>query len=400
MWAGPPVAPTSEAALSRVRAHRLARNVPLSANPDLNPALTPAGLLGQLVSAWDRIFVLCYAATCAVHTAAGAADGRRVWWPAVQPRVDVFDAAELDRRHAAVVRWAGCELSGRPAGRSGAPAVAEPCAFAHRLGGADWRRTSKHRLLALLAHLALVREAAARNLSSVLVVEADLVQAIAVEELFAEADAAARVARHVGHALAARRWGVVRLSAMFYSKEYLPGGRRRRGVRQCTNKCRCTPWEGAAGVDAPLRICKVAAAPQPEDTISRMLQKLHEWCDVRDTAAYAVHASAYAKFDAYYSRLLARPQWLKGNAAEVPAIDNWLPHAIDCLYVLPTLVSQPSMANSSQGATALMRQTSARNFMAYCAHDGPAVTPEESALDRKPMKLQHFATRHLYVLKD
>ena len=57
----------------------------------------------------------------------GDADGRRVWWPAVQRRVDVFDGADLDRRNIDVVRWAGCDLANRSAGRSGEPVTREPC---------------------------------------------------------------------------------------------------------------------------------------------------------------------------------------------------------------------------------------------------------------------------------
>lgn len=153
-----------------------------------------------------------------------------------------------------------------------------------------------------------------------------------------------------------------------------------------------------------LRVCEVAAAQKPGDTITHMLKGLHLWCDVRDTAAYAVHRSAYPVFLTYLERLEKLPTWLHNNAIDVPAIDNWLPHALPCLYVLPTLVSQPSAVNSSQGATAMMRQTSARNFMTFCVNNRSELrhgtAAEETTDERRPMKLHQFATRHLYVLKD
>ncbi|KAL3910109.1 MAG: hypothetical protein SGPRY_009182 [Prymnesium sp.] len=400
------LAPTTAVALARLHASQLASNVPLSASAELNPRLTPRGLLGQLLPTWERIFVLCYRDTCPVHRPSGAADGRRMWWPAIQRRVVVFDAEQIDRQNAHVVRWAGCELAERSAGRSGEPVLKEPCTFTHRSGGVDWRRTAKHRLLALLAHLTLVEEAKKRNLTSVLILEADLVASIAVQELSQSASHAALLAHRLRRAFATHEWAVARLSSMFYSKEYLPGGRRRHGSKACTRKCRCRPWIGSQSFQAlasGLQICEVSGAPQSSDTISQMLKDLHSWCDVRDTAAYAVHRSAFGVFTDYLDRLRLQPHWLRNNALEVPAIDNWLPHALPCLYVLPSLVSQPSADNSSQRATALMRQTSARNFMAYCTNSSAtsyhaSSESEQNMISGRPMKLHHFATRHLYVL--
>ena len=147
------VALSAAGALSRLHAERLAKNVPLSASELYNPALTPSSVLGRFLESWPSIFVLCYKETCDAHRHSGAADGRRVWWQSIQPRVVVFDGAEVDARHTDAVRWAGCDLPDAPAGRSGAPPTREPCTFAQPSGGADWRRTSKHRLLATLGDL-------------------------------------------------------------------------------------------------------------------------------------------------------------------------------------------------------------------------------------------------------
>ena len=402
--ATPPVAPTAASALSGLRARgwspSVASNVPLGSSAEYNPRLEPGALLGRLVEGFDRIFVLCYRESCAPHTAAGDADGRRVWWPAVQRRVDVFDGADLDRRNIDVVRWAGCDLANRSAGRSGEPVTREPCEFARRGGGADWRRTSKHRLHALLAHLTVVDEAARRNLSSVLVLEADAVPSLAVAELSADSRHASRVARRLSRAFATAPWSVARLSAMFYSKEFVGGGRG--GRRACTRRCACGRWAGAAIVEAVAaqpRLCEIAAAPNVSDTIGPMLTGLDTWCDVRDTAAYAVHRSAYPVFSAYLERLRAHPPWLRFGATELPAIDNWLPHALPCVYVLPTLVTQPTVTNASSEATGLMRQTSARNYLDVCG--GAAATVDAGPPPpRRPMKLSQFATRHMYVLRE
>ncbi len=415
------IAPTAPAALARLHAARLARgeplppsveslarNVPLSASTEYNPALTRNGLLGRFLETWEHIFVLCYRDSCPVHTPAGAPDGRRMWWPEVQRRVVVFDAADIDQRHIEIVRWAGCDLPNRTAGRSGDPASLEPCVFSRRAGGADWRRTSKHRLLALLAHLYLVDHAATLHLPNVLILEADLVQSLAVEELSrGDPEHASRVARRMGRAFATQPWSVARLSGMFYSKEFAPaapGGLRSRGHhrRLCSRKCSCRTWAGSASVHAIAslpRMCEVAAAPSPSDRIVPMLDALHSWCDVRDTAAYAVHRSAFGSFSAFLRRLRALPEWLRNNAIDVPAIDNWLPHTFPCVYVLPTLITQPSFANASQGTTNMMRQTSARNFLQYCAQRTAAAPLLGEPPKLRPMKLSSFATRHLYVLK-
>ena len=409
------IAPTAPSALVRLRAEHLARNVPLSAehlarnvplsaSTEYNPALTRTGLLGRFLETWEHIFVLCYRDSCPVHSPAGGVDGRRMWWPEVQDRVSVFDAADLDRQNIEVIRWAGCDLPNRSAGRSGDPATQDPCIFTRRAGGADWRRTSKHRLQALLAHLTLVDFAAKRNLSNVLILEADAVQSLAVEELSRDPELAFRVARRMGRAFDTQPWSVARLSGMFYSKEFAPAtpgslhGRRHR--RLCSRKCSCQRWDGSSLVDSIAslpRMCKVPAAPSPSDRIMPMVDALHTWCDVRDTAAYAVHRSAFATFSAYLKRLRSLPSWLQNNAIDIPAIDNWLPHTFPCIYILPTLVTQPSFANDSQGATGLMRQTSARNFLRYCGQRTPVLQSELPK--HRPMKLSSFATRHLYVIK-
>ena len=384
----------------------VSHNVPKSADALLNPALTRQSLLGRLIESWAAIFVLCYGETCAVHRPEGAADGRRMWWPSVQQRITVFDAAKLDIDNREVLKWAGCNQPGRPASHSSQPANrAEPCVFARGAGGSDWRRTAQHRLAALLAHLVLVETAAKLKLSSVLILEADLVPSQAVAQLSASRNRTARLAQQLRRAFATKPWSVARISGMFYSKEYaVMGPRRRLG---CSRQCRCTRWEGSElveSVSAGVRLCEVAPAARPSDQILPMVANLHSWCDVRDTAAYAVHRSAFGAFVAYLDRLRALPRWLRRGADGVPAIDNWLPYALPNVYVLPTLVTQPTTANDSQGTTGLLRQKSAVQFMHVCADrshmPGKPIALLGTAAPAVPMKLSTFATRHLYVMKD
>jgi hypothetical protein len=402
------LAATASGALEalKLRRHRLAANVPNSASAEHNPSLTRGSVLGRFLETWESIFVLCYRESCRVHTPAGDGDGRRVWWPSIQRRVVIFDAADLDQRNADIIAWAGCNVANAPAGRSGEVATREPCRFAGPGGGGDWRRTAKHRLMALLAHLTLVEEASRRNLTRIMILEADAVSSLANEELSSDQQRASAVSRELGRAFASGStpWSVLRLSGIFYSQEYaprVPSGTSRR----CSLQCRCVAWAGGRALAAVSRfpmLCHVAADPTPSDTILPMVKRLNHWCDIRDTSAYAVHQTAYGEFSALLRRLRGRPAWLRDGANHVPAIDNWLPHAIPSVYALPTLVSQPYAANDSQGATALMRQTSARQFAQWCAGGGESAGPG-TAVGRsrsKPMKLAAFATRHIYLMKE
>lgn len=405
------LAATANGALEglKLRRHRRAANVPLSASAEHNPSLRRASVLGRLLETWESIFVLCYKESCRVHTRAGDGNGRRVWWSSIQPRVVVFDAADIDKQNADIIAWAGCNVANAPAGRSGEVATREPCRFAGPGGGGDWRRTAKHRLVALLAHLTLVEEASRRNLTRIMILEADAVPSLANEELSSDQLRASVIAHELGRAFTSETapWSVLRLSGIFYSQEYapkLPGTGRR-----CTPQCRCAAWAGGHALAAVSRyplLCQIPADPAPVDTVLPMIKQLGHWCDIRDTSAYAVHRRAYGAFSALLRRLRDRPAWLRDGAHHVPAIDNWLPHAVPAVYALPTLVSQPFATNDSQGATALMRQTSARQFAHWCAGrsaNGAAGADAGAAGGRrrsKPMKLASFATRHIYLMND
>ena len=340
---------------------RLARNVPLTADPATNPLLTRTSLLGRLLESFDMVFVLCYRASCNVHTEAGATDGRHMWWPTLQRRVVVFDAAKLDIEHLPILLWAGCDRPQRSVGRSGDLGTSmEPCTMSQNGGGGtDWRRTSKHRLTVLLAHLRLIAEAIKLNLSNVAILEADAVPTLYVESLSRNRSHAQRLAQRLKRALHTNPWKVLRLSGMFYSHEYARpiatrdarrvGVASRGGRRGCSRHCTCSWWRGSEltqRIAPELHLCEVhdarctaasarpkatnpphqpqyaicltgviacyfalqtAPAPSPSDTILPMIARLDSWCDVRDTAAYAVHRSAFSVFNDLYARLRAMP---------------------------------------------------------------------------------------------
>ena len=235
-----------------------------------------------------------------------------------------------------------------------------------------------------------------------LILEADLVSSQWAMRLSTNRTFATEMAQQLRRALTANPWSVLRMSGMFYSKEYASIGPQHQLA--CSLQCQCSRWAGSELVRSTspdLQLCEVAAAKSPSDQILPMIAALDSWCDVRDTAAYAVHSSAYGAFIRYLRRLRQLPSWLRNGANDVPAIDNWVPHALPNLYLLPTLVTQPTTANDSQGATGQLRQKSAVQFKQVCA-DGDHETSLSTSrrVDRKPMKLSSFATRHLYVMKD
>ena len=258
----------------------------------------------------------------------------------------------------------------------------------------------------LLAHLSMVQDAASSHLRNVLILEADAVPTLAVAQLAENKSHAVLAALRLQQALAHHPWSVLRLSGMFYSQEFAPiirGTPKGRDQRKCSRQCQCSEWAGSSWVQGTLprvHLCEVKKATQPSHRIMPMVADLDAWCDVRDTAAYGIHQSAYESFTTYLEHLRSLPQWLHRAVHDVPAIDNWLPHALPNIYVLPTVVTQPSSKSDSQGATALLRQKSAQQFKYFCAHQPQVLEQDGGQREPRSMKLSKFATRHLYILSD
>ena len=71
-------------------------------------------------------------------------------------------------------------------------------------------------------------------------------------------------------------------------------------------------------------------------------------CDLRDSAAYAVHRSAYPHFLALLAELRSLPEWIRNDTFDIPHIDIWLPHYFSNLYVLPPLIDSLPPVDASK----------------------------------------------------
>eukprot|EP00966_Prymnesium_polylepis_P293407 6776869-Prymnesium_polylepis.1 len=365
----------SEPTTAALAANAYPETLGRKASPRYSPALHNETLLGGLVTAFDAIYILCFKHTCAVHRPSGDSAGRRVWWDAVQPRVNVFDGADIDRQHAHL--FEGFNLEPPP---DATVKRRRPLPVGRRLDGKDWARKDwnrnvLHRLRPLMAHLALVDHAARRELGSVLILEADFVRAALSEYLVQKMDRAAGVAAPdpVAHASAARKalwthpWSLFRLGGIPYN--YARTGQK---STVCTSACRCEHWSGSSVMDAVAkhpRFCVVKRANATSYYNATVMPPHVQWpeyrgCDFRDSSGYAVHASAFPQFRAFLEELKRnRHLWFAENGNAVPFIDVWLPHAFDSLYVLPSLVAQASRTQSSPG---IMAQRKTHDFERRC----------------------------------
>jgi hypothetical protein len=257
--------------------------------------------LAAVATLFERTLVLCHGKGCSRHLGD--------YWPASMS-VEAFDAQDLDRRLARGHGPAVAALLGLDGEDAGRPAVAAQRAA----------RT-------LLAHFELVRVAAERRLSSVLILEDDVRPLGALSMLH----------RHEVEALRTRLlqpWSVVRAGGLYRS--FQPWYRKEPG--SCTPACRCVAIKGVAS-----RLCEVRAPPASAN--GTLLAKA-DFCEVRDTIAYAVSASAYPTFLRARETALAALRQAsqapeRGNASfglpldafgaplGLPWVDIWLPAALD-----------------------------------------------------------------------
>jgi hypothetical protein len=223
--------------------------------------------LATLAALFNSTFVLCAGRSCERHGRAAA------YWPPYM-HVEAFDGRELDRTLAR---------------RHGAPVAAllglAPSASpreAH-LG------YSRHAARTLLAHLELIRHAARRGLPSVLILEADVRPLGGPSALpLAELEAL--------HRRLASPWSVVRISGLYrhYSSSY------RRPPAVCPPACRCVGLTAASA-----HVCEVPAPRGMSAARGLVGVRGDAFCDVRDTAAYAVSARAYPALLRVRDRALA-----------------------------------------------------------------------------------------------
>ena len=372
------------AAAVPVAANRAA-NAYSVASSSLTPALNNRTLLGNLMeTAFDRIFVLCFNKTCTSHTPEGDPQRGRVWWPSIQERVVTFDGKDIDHQNAAVLQFAGCNTHRCPVSQRRIKRATGP-----RDERLRWVTQAKHRVVALLSHLTLVEHAAKLNLTSVLIVEADFVRAAISEGYMRHTyPTSLLVAQRMREALAMHSWSVARLSIGMTA---LPA-RRLDNRTTCATPCICREWAGSAHVAAAAKMpkmCVVDSAPKPSFNASHMesLMSGTKMCDMRDSAAYAVHRSAYPHFLALLAELRRLPEWLRNETIDVPHIDVWLPHYFDNLYILPPLVSQQSKNSQSPAAAA---QKNGARFARLCYQSRNSSSASASGMpaddDEAPLK--------------
>ncbi len=358
--------------------------------------------LADVASLFDATYVLCAGeAQCLRHR-----QRLSPYWPQSMA-VEAHEGPAIDRRlvaeHGAPLAWLfGLPLPQSPQfGRSALrPLPTRPPIPPDLI----WAR---HRVRTLFSHLELVRTAHLRNLSSVFVIEAD-VRPLGGRRELRPPQLAALAAR-----LRSRRWSVLRAAGQYhdYSSSY------RREPKACPRFCRCEPVPGLEG-----RVCEIAAAshaaapdaaaaaPRPRRrhageppraaeataeavslaTVPSLSER--EFCDVRDTTAYAVSAAAFPTFlqareralraarEAFARHLSSTSPSTSPNAPSasasfgrlpnssfglptdrhfspegLPWIDLWLPSALDALHVLPSLAVQHVKQHSADSSDKFAR---------------------------------------------
>jgi len=319
-----------------------------------------AGAVGNFALEFDRTFVLCAGLSCHRHRTG-------YWPPDVHSRLNLFEADELDSMLAVsagpkVARLLGIgkyKFTGR---------------WYEQPGTAEFRYT-RHRIVALLATLHLVKEAARRGLESVLILEGD-VRPLSNLGLYSMAPDEVKA---LGHTLRRRPWSVLRLHGYFYPFAFsrkglhrMPANNGTFGPGECPAACACKP------VGEPVHKCRQPTRMRgryPERG-SRCVRACEiapaasgtYGCVVKDTVAFAVHKRAYGAFLRQSHRAveaiervadqvtcnqgtcinknefeqlnetwgMSRSEW----DAALPWFDVWLPQALPNIYIVPSIAAQ------------------------------------------------------------
>lgn len=253
----------------------------------------PAGasFLETLVArAFDRTVVICYKRTCEPHHPGGG-----MWSNWSQPRIIVQDGADTDLLEQDILERYG----------------------------------SNHIIKPLVSHLLAVDHAASLNLSSVLVLEAD------VKETPSGQDVPLDAFHRLEDAVWNQHWQILRLSGEFAFVTYQCD----QAQRSSSHPCLCRPAAGwPQEQPSGFTTCVIAAALPSDD---RSVNNIGRRCDIRSTVAYAARKSAFAVF----SELLRS---LRQGTLVPPTknyyVDWWLPAAFDNHYLLPSPLTEPRVA--------------------------------------------------------
>jgi hypothetical protein len=314
-------------------------------------------VLGALLerAPWEKIFVLCLEvqrqrsndATCGQHR-----DG--IWWPSIRQRITIFPAEKIDEQFAPQLQL---------------------------ILGNRSSRDQTHAARTMLSHLWLIDQASRQGLSSVLIIEADIREAL-LHHHRRSVQQSLRLAEQIATSLNVEPWSVFRLGALFsdFTRVAPATGNASiaTGRKYCAPQCQCQPWaahilQGAEGI----RICTVGpgslAANGSAEQLMHSLSQMGTFCRGRSSEGYAVHRSAFPTFSRtlrWYLRWSPpRPQagrhqlpatasgLSKGRIAPqqppLPFVDDWLPATLANTYVLPNLVTQRGNSGKSRGTQAM-----------------------------------------------
>ena len=296
---------------------------------------------------WKHIYVLCVEkqrissdATCEQHRG-------DIWWPSIRKRVHIYSAEQLDAHFATTLST---------------------------LLGNRTTRDSLHAARTMLSHLWLVNHAARKNISSVLIVEADIREALMHQPRRSVAQSE-RLAGQIASSLESEPWSVFRLGALFSDYRARAGrANSSSGSSRCAPQCQCEHWgRTTLNGNQGLRTCTVASGSAGNSSDSPL--QLGTYCRGRSSEGYAVHSRAFAVFSRTLRWYLDwSPASGDGSAASanrhlaVPYIDDWLPAVHANTYVLPNIVTQKGNTAASRGVRAM---ESAADFQRHCATGGP-----------------------------
>ena len=344
------------------------------------------GTLEQVMLLFNKTAVLCASKNCKRHESSA-----RYWPPAVQDRLEIFQAATVDR-----------ELENRRDGSEIAELLGLRGKFAKTKAAREYVHGPWHRVRALLASLEVVLSAERRGLDSILVVEGD-VRPVPKNQLSSEEIAALQAWLSASDS----RWQVLRLGGYFRShSQYRSTSERSVG---CPASCRCNgvpasltaaaastfrildATDGGSGEDRligplitthPGRALNLYTGRSPSRSYSRFCEidppvvasdeawPAAPFCNVKDTVAFAVHKRAFPAFRRLRNRALSalrvalrRSRSAAAGSAgpsdaslvplnytlglsdahyetSLPWFDVWMPARLTNVYVLPVLVVQ------------------------------------------------------------
>ena len=300
---------------------------------------------------FNHTFVLCFgAATCPRH--------RSGYWPRhVHERMTVIDGADIDRSLAVRLGKDAAALLGIVLPNATRAERKLHQERQRQRKTPDWLQIVRHRVLALLASLEVIKIAQTAGLPSVLFLEGD-VRPVPSNALLAND------IQELRSYLSLHPWQVIRPSGYFYDfAQY----RARGGAATCPQRCVCKPTGLRRG-------CMVPRAPVVREAGKANADWLQGRCDVRDTVGFAAHARTYAAFRALRRKSLhafARISAMLSGALPTnssfgwpvetfdksfPWFDKWLPARFDSLYLLPSIMVQQVRQGDQMTSRLFMRK--------------------------------------------